>query len=378
MAANRKTTKKPRVFISHSHRDRHIATQLQRILEKNHGETYLDQDQIQAGDVLPDRLIKGIKWCDICLLIWSGAAATSTWVNREWDTAYKLEKKFIPYCIDSTPLPSKLEDRVQVDAEDQKHGHAGLLKAVFGKAFEPESPYDFFPGWWDADVHMPGLHDLGKATYELELRGNGQISGLVGMTGSGLVGQLAQSEGLLHLATIAVPIQGKWSYDEGAQILALEIVSELMGQAQSDTVRIRATGHEADAIRGQDLGGREYTLRRRSRPSDIMDLRQIIETKGKEGLEMWKRLQASPGTRQTVFEAMKLGIIIQVLEGGETGKLYKLVIEHVEHHITPSEAYRDEHGRTRRDYTVKSLGGEGSHTEKGSAYRTEVGKWDLV
>ena len=45
----------PKIFLSHSHNDRQFATELQKILEDQGGETYLDQDKIQAGDILPGR-----------------------------------------------------------------------------------------------------------------------------------------------------------------------------------------------------------------------------------------------------------------------------------------------------------------------------------
>ena len=86
----------PRVFLSHSHRDRYFATQLQTVLESSGGKTYLDQDNIQAGDILPERITEGIIWCDVFLLFWSSSAAASTWVRRELDAAIKFRKKVIP------------------------------------------------------------------------------------------------------------------------------------------------------------------------------------------------------------------------------------------------------------------------------------------
>jgi hypothetical protein len=70
-----------KVFISHSHRDRGTAVVLAEVLEENGIERFLDQDQIEAGDVLPDRLVRGVEWCDKVLLLWSASAARSRWVD---------------------------------------------------------------------------------------------------------------------------------------------------------------------------------------------------------------------------------------------------------------------------------------------------------
>ena len=90
---------KPRsakVFISHSHRDRAVATDLQRVLMKFGAQTFLDQDKIQVADVLPDRIQQGIEWCNTFLLIWSSSAAASDWVGKEWNAAYELRRKMFP------------------------------------------------------------------------------------------------------------------------------------------------------------------------------------------------------------------------------------------------------------------------------------------
>jgi len=51
---------KPRVFTSHSHQDRHQAVDLQSVIEGHGGETFLDQDRIDAVDDLPARIQEGI------------------------------------------------------------------------------------------------------------------------------------------------------------------------------------------------------------------------------------------------------------------------------------------------------------------------------
>ncbi|MCK4782966.1 MAG: toll/interleukin-1 receptor domain-containing protein, partial [Desulfobacteraceae bacterium] len=259
-----------KIFLSHSHRDRHSATELQAVLETHGAETYLDQDQIQAGDILPERIREGISWCDIFLLIWSSSAAASGWVEKEWDTAYDLRKKIIPYSLDSAPLPAALQNLVRVEADDRERGDAKLLMAVFGRDFTPD-PTTLFPGNWRASMDASGMV---QATYDLELRTNGQVEGKGGISNSGVAGQIAGQMGMSGLLSMRIPFHGSWSYDRGSKTLTIETSTGVVfGQQQNDTIRIRATGHEKGAITGQDLAGRTWTLRRvgeraRSRADD--------------------------------------------------------------------------------------------------------------
>jgi len=260
----------PKIFLSHSHRDRHSTTELQIVLETQGAETYLDQDKMQAGDILPERIREGISWCDIFLLIWSSNAAVSDWVGREWNTAYDLRKKIIPYSLDNSPLPAALQNLIRVEADDRERGDAKLLLAVFGKDFTPD-PTTLFPGNWHASVDAFGMV---QGTYDLVLRPNGQVEGKGGISNSGVAGQIAGQMGMSGLLNMRIPFHGSWSYDRGSKTLTIETSTGVVfGQQQNDTIRIRATGHEKGAITGEDLAGRTWTLRRvgeraRSRADD--------------------------------------------------------------------------------------------------------------
>jgi len=248
-----------RVFVSHSHEDRHSAVELQRVLEKQNAQTFLDQDRIDTLDNLPDSVREGISWCDSLLLLWSASAAASAWVQREWETAHKWGKTIIPYVLDGTPLPYLLDELVYVDASDLQHGNAKLLKAVFGTDIEVD-PRTLFPGLWEASVDAFGI---AQGTYTFELRENGQVEGEGGISDSGFAGQLAGEMGMGGLMSMRVPLSGSWSYDRGSKTLTIETsTSVVFGQQQNDTIRIRATGYEKGAITGEDLAERTWTLRR--------------------------------------------------------------------------------------------------------------------
>lgn len=254
-----RTGSRPQVFISHSHADRHMAVLLQRVLEQAGAATFLDQDRIQPADDLPDRVSEGLAWCDALLLIWSADAATSAWVEREWDRAYELRKRIIPYVLDRTPLPDALSNLVFVEAQDQRLSHAGLLGAVFGRDFVPTGA-TLFPGKWQASMDAFGLV---QGTYTLELRPNGQVEGEGGVANSGAAGELAQQMGMSGVLSMRVPVHGRWTYDEGSELLTIEMTTGVvMGQTHSDTIRIHTTGRDGADITGQDLAGRTWKLHR--------------------------------------------------------------------------------------------------------------------
>jgi hypothetical protein len=258
--SRRQNPSAPKVFISHSHQNRHSAVELQKVLEENNAETFLDQDRIEAADNLPARVREGISWCESLLLLWSASAAESSWVQQEWELAYDERKKIIPYVLDPTPLPFVLENLVYIEADDQKHGNAHLLKAVFGKEVRPKDPRTLFPGRWHASVDAFGI---AQGTYDLELRANGQVEGHGGVSNTGLMGQLAAGQGVGGILNMRIPIHGSWSYERGAQLLTIETSTAVIaGRQQNDTIMVRATGYEKGAISGQDLAGRIWTLRR--------------------------------------------------------------------------------------------------------------------
>lgn len=96
------------VFISHSDRDRQSATEPRAVLRRYGAQTFLDQDQIQAGQVLPQRIML----TQACLgetsscWFWSNSATSSSWVEREWNLAYQLKRRIVPYVIDKSPPES--------------------------------------------------------------------------------------------------------------------------------------------------------------------------------------------------------------------------------------------------------------------------------
>jgi VCBS repeat-containing protein len=243
-----------RVFISHSHRDRAVATDLQKTLIMAGAETYLDQDMIQGGDNLPKRIYDGLSWCDTFLLIWSTSAATSPWVNREWNAAYELRRRILPYVLDKTPLPAELDNLVYVEIKDRELGDSNLLRAIFGRDFVPD-PTTLFPGKWNATIDAFGI---AQGIYSLELRQNGQIEGESAIDKSSQVAQLLGQLGMGAFANMRIALHGTWSYDRNTQSLNLEMSMSAFGQNTTENITVLTNGRENQAVTGKDFQGRTW------------------------------------------------------------------------------------------------------------------------
>ena len=233
-----------------------MATELQRTLLEAGAETYLDQDSIQAGDSLPKRIRDGIEWCDTVLLIWSSAAATSVWVSREWNSAYELRRRIIPYVLDMTPLPAGLENVVYIQPRDRELGDSSLFRAVFGKEFAPDAT-KLFPGRWQAKIDAYGMV---QGSYTLDLRQNGQIEGESWLDPNSHLALMARQLGMGGLIDMRVPVHGEWAYDRNTQSLSLTISASGFGQSSTERITIQATGREKHAVTGKDFQGRAWKL----------------------------------------------------------------------------------------------------------------------
>lgn len=251
----------PRIFLSHSHRDRDAAAYIQKVLvEANRAETFLDQHQIVPGQKLEDRLVEGLLWCDKVVLMWSSSASQSAFVEWEWRRALLLCKDIIPYVLDSTPRPASLKSLVHIELSDATHGHGQLLKAVLGANWMPTSTATPFPGCWHAEAGFAGL---GECDYALELRTNGQIVGSACFKNAGILGKMAGDLGVSTLLSQKYPLTGKWSYDDRGQRLQLEITASLLDQTGGlEVVTIRTTGEEEGWLHGEGLDGKSWRLQR--------------------------------------------------------------------------------------------------------------------
>jgi hypothetical protein len=251
----------PRVFVSHSHRDRETASYVENVLEQNEAQTFLDQHQITPGQDLSNRLLIGLFWCDYLLLVWSKSARDSEYVEWEWTRAKTMMKTIIPYKLDRTPLPEDLSELVFISSrQDQSVGHAKLLGSIFGRGWQPDDPAKLFPGTWQAVVNVMGF---GEAEYELQLRADGEIIGSGWIRSTGFLGGGLNELGMGHLAKMKIPITGSWSYDDRGNTLLLDVTASFVGQSNRDIVQIQTTGKESGWLTGMTQGGMPWKLRRK-------------------------------------------------------------------------------------------------------------------
>src|SRR5712671_2341181 len=79
------TTRAPRVFLSHAHKDRDLARRLAFDLTANGIETFFDEWEIGLGDSIPQKLMEGLGQCTHFLVLLTPISISQPWVNFEID-----------------------------------------------------------------------------------------------------------------------------------------------------------------------------------------------------------------------------------------------------------------------------------------------------
>jgi len=123
-------TDSPKVFISYAWKNQTTARQLQRDLQRDGIEVFVDYEKIAAGDSLPARISAALDWCDILILLWSQEAAQSYWVAQEWESAFQLQKRIIPCVLENATLPALLRNRLYLDFSSYADGYWQLCRTL--------------------------------------------------------------------------------------------------------------------------------------------------------------------------------------------------------------------------------------------------------
>jgi len=105
-----KEKKRMRVFVSYSRLNSREAKRLVAKLKTSLNRTWIDSSGLEHGEQFPTKILQEIKDCDCFILLWSRHSRQSRWVEKEWNHAFKLEKRIIPVILDKTDLPMVLED----------------------------------------------------------------------------------------------------------------------------------------------------------------------------------------------------------------------------------------------------------------------------
>ena len=94
------SSKRPRskyaVFISHSSHDRWIARVIAEKIQAIGVETWIDEKDLEGGDVLAERVLQGIEACTEAVILVSEHSVRSHWVTFEAGAARVLRMRVTP------------------------------------------------------------------------------------------------------------------------------------------------------------------------------------------------------------------------------------------------------------------------------------------
>lgn len=125
-----------RVFASYSHKDSWIVGQFEQLARATGDEFLRDCNQLRAGEVWNDRLLRLIESADVFQLFWSRNSMQSEFVRREWEHALSLQRpNFIRPTYWEQPFPE--DQRTGLPPESLRQLHFQPL--TFADA-EPKRP----------------------------------------------------------------------------------------------------------------------------------------------------------------------------------------------------------------------------------------------
>jgi TIR domain len=127
-------------FISHSSKNRAAARRLEKLLEAEGLQVWLDDSEIRLGVLLSTELQTSIHQCRTFVLLWSKPAAASRWVNSEWLTAFHLDRLILPCVLDETRLPQCLQNSVYLNLRRVGQDEAKRLARQIREAGDSPTP----------------------------------------------------------------------------------------------------------------------------------------------------------------------------------------------------------------------------------------------
>src|SRR5229473_16734 len=99
----------PHIFVSHAPRDAECAEQIRQGLEAGGYTTWRESTSLSIESILYPRTIENVILSSAAVvLVWSGSAAQSDWVERHLLFAQQLQKPILPVLLGGTDLPNTL------------------------------------------------------------------------------------------------------------------------------------------------------------------------------------------------------------------------------------------------------------------------------
>ncbi|MGZ8424162.1 MAG: toll/interleukin-1 receptor domain-containing protein [Candidatus Binatia bacterium] len=123
------------VFVSYSHADVSLVAPVVQLLRVNKSLVFQDFDGIQPGKRWRSEIAKALTDSHLVVVFWCDHARRSDEVSKEWNAAIEQEKDLLPVLLDSTPLPSALDEFQWIDFRGTvgaNHGDANIDLADMG------------------------------------------------------------------------------------------------------------------------------------------------------------------------------------------------------------------------------------------------------
>ena len=107
------------VFISHSSKDLFIARMVGKEIRAVGAKTWLDDSSLEAGGILVDDVLDGIKGSNEAVVLLSAASVKSQWVNAEIGAMLALDRRLTPLLINVDHNASQvIKDRLAISVND--------------------------------------------------------------------------------------------------------------------------------------------------------------------------------------------------------------------------------------------------------------------
>ena len=126
------------IFISHSHADKDIVSQIVKRFESDNINYWLDDKDLLIGQVIDKAISEGIQRNWLFLIILTPTSVSSKWVERELDEASHEEvegnKIILPVVakgLEADKIPARLKRKLYADVSfDFESGYGKLKKAI--------------------------------------------------------------------------------------------------------------------------------------------------------------------------------------------------------------------------------------------------------
>jgi hypothetical protein len=125
---------KPRVFLSHSSKNKPIARDLATWLKGFDLEVWFDDWEISVGDSIVDKVFSALSTSDTLVILLSRASVKSRWVSEELNSSVMRQLsdggvRVLPALLETCTVPASLRHIKYADFR-KKNGHAELIESL--------------------------------------------------------------------------------------------------------------------------------------------------------------------------------------------------------------------------------------------------------